>query len=101
MRAVLTGHVAQQIEQERRLAVTCEPRHHHELTEVELENLVEQRTSELVETKNKLTAKVAELEKLNELMVGRELKMVELKEAVQKLQEEMNHSKRSNTHNNK
>jgi PAS domain S-box-containing protein len=48
----------------------------------ELEEMVKERTEELEE-------KIAELEKFRQIAVGRELKMVELKEKVKTLQEEL------------
>jgi len=48
----------------------------------ELERQVIERTKELQE-------KIEELEKINQLTVGRELKMIELKEEIEKLKEEL------------
>lgn len=45
-----------------------------------LENVVEERTRELKE-------KIAELERINEVMTGRELRMIELKDEIRKLKE--------------
>ena len=45
---------------------------------VELEQRVQERTSELAEANSALQEKVAELEKLEEMVVGRELRMIEL-----------------------
>jgi nitrate/nitrite-specific signal transduction histidine kinase len=51
----------------------------------ELKKTVEERTSELEKSNKTLGQKVEELEQMNKLMVGRELKMVELKEEIEKL----------------
>ena len=53
-----------------------------------LEKQVEERTKELQE-------KMEELEKFNRLAVGRELKMIELKEEIKKLKEESENTKKS------
>jgi len=53
-----------------------------------LEGQVKQRTKELQE-------KMEELEKFNRLAVGRELKMIELKEEIKKLKEESENTKKS------
>ncbi len=53
-----------------------------------LEDQVEERTASLQE-------KIEELEKFNRLTVGRELKMIELKEEIKKLEEELEKHKKS------
>jgi hypothetical protein len=53
-----------------------------------LEDQVEERTASLQE-------KIEELEKFNRLTVGRELKMIELKEEIKKLKEELERHKKS------
>lgn len=66
-------------------------------TNLSLENRIKERTAELMELKNnlerdvfnrtiELRKKMTELEKFKELTVGRELKMVELKEKIKKLE---------------
>ena len=52
-----------------------------------LEKKVEERAREIEESNKKLASKIAELERFNKLMVGRELKMVELKKEIKKLEE--------------
>ncbi len=54
----------------------------------ELENLTEELEGKVKERTKKLEEKMEELEKFNKLAVGRELKMVELKEEVEKLKKE-------------
>jgi nitrate/nitrite-specific signal transduction histidine kinase len=53
---------------------------------LQLENLVAQRTQEL-------SKKATELETMNQLMVGRELKMTELKQEIQALKEKLERPK--------
>lgn len=52
-----------------------------------LEKKVKERTGELDESNKLLETKLNELERLNKLMVGRELKMIELKNEVEKLKD--------------
>lgn len=70
-----------------------------EKTKIGLEKMVEERTVELEETKNglekiveestkQLSEKLKEAEEMNTLMVGRELKMIELKDEIAKLKGE-------------
>jgi len=76
-----------------------------EQRKISLEDLVEARTKELEKAKGSLEAEVAkrtsqlqekleELERMSKAMVGRELKMVELKEALQKAQGEIETQKK-------
>ncbi len=53
-----------------------------------LEQKISERTKNMEVTKNELEGKVSELKALNDVMVNRELKMIELKEEIQKLKEE-------------
>lgn len=53
---------------------------------LDLEATVEKRTKALKEAKARLEDKNKELEKLNNMMTGRELKMVELKAQIEKLE---------------
>ncbi|MDH4330226.1 MAG: PAS domain S-box protein [Candidatus Moranbacteria bacterium] len=53
----------------------------------ELENIVEERTSELKE-------KISELERINEVMTGRELRMIELKDEILRLKRELEKKKK-------
>lgn len=52
-----------------------------------LEKEVEERTKELKKSKEELEAKVEELERFSKVSVGRELKMIELKRKIKKLEE--------------
>lgn len=52
----------------------------------DLEEKVRTRTKDLKESEGKLTTKLNEVEKLNRLMIGRELKMADLKKELDKLQ---------------
>lgn len=54
----------------------------------ELENLTKELEGKVQQRTKKLEEKMGELEKFNKLAVGRELKMVELKEEVEKLKKE-------------
>ena len=54
-----------------------------------LEEKVKERTKELQEKTIELQKRVAELEEFHRLAVGRELKMIELKEEIKKLKEEL------------
>jgi len=58
-----------------------------ELTQ-NLEEKVKQRTKELEKSKGDLEKRVDELERFHRLTVGRELKMIELKKEIEKLEEE-------------
>jgi len=58
-----------------------------ELTQ-NLEEKVKQRTKELEKSKGELEKRVDELERFHKLTVGRELKMIELKKEIEKLEEE-------------
>jgi hypothetical protein len=60
---------------------------------VELEEKVAQRTRELEKARKDLEAKLRETEDFNRLMVGREMKMKELKAEIQKLQEQLGDKK--------
>jgi methyl-accepting chemotaxis protein len=53
----------------------------------DLEKLILERTQELEKAKKDLELKLAEMERMNQLMVGRELRMAELKEKIEKLQQ--------------
>ena len=53
----------------------------------ELETKVQERTVALEASKKDLELKLIELEKMNKLMVGRELKMIELKKEIEALQQ--------------
>ena len=55
-------------------------------TKDELEAKVTERTEELAKSKKILEEKLMELEKLNKLMIGREMKMAELKEKIRQLE---------------
>ncbi|MDI6592030.1 MAG: HAMP domain-containing protein [Patescibacteria group bacterium] len=55
----------------------------------ELRELVEQREEIIKERTKELRKKIEELEKFQRLAVGRELKMIELKEEIKKLKEEL------------
>jgi methyl-accepting chemotaxis protein len=59
-----------------------------DLTE-NLEKLVKERTKELEESKKELERKIKELEKFQKLTEGRELKMMELKKKIAKLEEKL------------
>ncbi len=54
--------------------------------ERELEKQVRERTKELESSKRKLEEKVEELEKLNRMSTGRELRMIELKKRIRELE---------------
>jgi methyl-accepting chemotaxis protein len=56
----------------------------------DLELKVTERTTQLEESKKELENNISELEKTNKLMVGREIKMVELKKEVEELKSELN-----------
>ena len=55
----------------------------------ELKKLQEEMEAKIEERTKKLQEKIEELEKINRLTVGRELKMIELKKEIQKLKEEL------------
>lgn len=59
-----------------------------------LENEVEKRTSDLEEAREKEREKVEELKTINEMMIGRELRMVELKNEVEKLKNKITELKK-------
>jgi transcriptional regulator with PAS, ATPase and Fis domain len=50
---------------------------------------IEEKEKEVEESNLKLQEKIEEMEKINKLTIGRELKMVELKEEIEKLKEEL------------
>jgi hypothetical protein len=74
------------------IKVKARTRELEELTQT-LEEKVKERTKELQEKTIELQERVAELEKFHKLTVGRELKMIELKEEIKKLKEELEKSK--------
>lgn len=57
-----------------------------------LEQQVTERTKQLEESKKTLEEKLVELERMNKLMVGRELKMTELKQEIEALHAKLNPS---------
>jgi len=62
----------------------------------ELANLATEREEIIQERTKELQGKIKELEELQKLFVGRELKMVELKQSLQKTQEELEKLKKKN-----
>jgi len=66
-----------------------------ELTQT-LDQRVKGRTQELEKSKEELQGRVNELEKFHQLTIGRELKMVELKEEIEKLKNELEKQKVDN-----
>jgi len=58
-----------------------------------LETKVQERTQELSKLNNKLHERIDDLEKFHNLAVGRELKMIELKEKIKKLQKRLDERK--------
>ena len=50
-----------------------------------LEQAVKERTAELDQSQKELTVKLNDVERLNKVMVGRELKMIELKKEIEEL----------------
>lgn len=52
-----------------------------------------QNITKLVETRQELEKKLNEINKMNQLMVGRELKMIELKKKIKELEEELEKEK--------
>jgi HAMP domain-containing protein len=54
-----------------------------------LEELVKKRTSEVEESKKQLEKNITELQEVNKLMVGRELKMAEMKKEIEELKEQL------------
>ncbi|MDD2697091.1 MAG: hypothetical protein PHE52_02965 [Candidatus Pacebacteria bacterium] len=67
----------------------------------ELKVLSESLEEQVKERTKKLEEKMAELERFNKLSVGRELKMIELKEEIKDLEKELGNSKVKNQKNNK
>jgi len=61
----------------------------------ELEELSKSLEEQVEERTQKLQEKMVDLEKFNRLAVGRELKMIELKEEIKKLKEESENTKKS------
>ena len=59
-----------------------------ELTET-LEKKVKEKTQELEQERKKLAEKVKELEDMTKIFIGRELKMIELKEKIKELEEKL------------
>ncbi len=55
----------------------------------EIKKFAEDLSEQITEKTKKLQGKIEELEKFNKLAVGRELKMIELKEEIRKLKEEL------------
>lgn len=55
----------------------------------DLENMVKERTHELEETNEKLNKNIKELQRYNELFVGREFRIKELKDRVKELEEKI------------
>jgi Amt family ammonium transporter len=62
-----------------------------------LEEKVKERTKELQEKTIELQKRVAELEEFHRLAVGRELKMIELKEEIKRLKKELEKYKGQNS----
>ncbi|OGW80259.1 MAG: hypothetical protein A3G33_06190 [Omnitrophica bacterium RIFCSPLOWO2_12_FULL_44_17] len=58
-----------------------------------MENQIRRRTSQLGEAKEILERRVEELEQINKVTIGRELKMVELKKEIERLKEKSNEKK--------
>ena len=54
---------------------------------------IEEKEKKVKESNEKLKEKLEELEKINKLTIGRELKMVELKEEIEKLKKELGKNK--------
>ena len=54
-----------------------------------LEKKVKERTRELEESRNELMSKLEELEKWRKITVGREEKIIQLKEEIEKLKEKL------------
>jgi hypothetical protein len=70
------------------IKVKARTRELEELTKT-LEEKVKERTKELQEKTIELQKRVAELEEFHRLTVGRELKMIELKEEIERLKKEL------------
>ncbi len=56
---------------------------------------IKKKEEEVKKTNKKLEEKIEEMEKINRLTIGRELKMVELKEKIEKLEKELKNYKKS------
>lgn len=81
----------QELEEEKaslQIKVKARTQELEELTQT-LEMKVKERTKELEEKTKELQEKLGELEKFHKLLVGRELKMAELKEKIRLLEEKM------------
>ena len=70
------------------IKVMAKTRALRELTE-NLEKIVQERTKELEKSKKELESKIKELEKIQKLTEGRELKMMELKKKIAQLEERL------------
>jgi hypothetical protein len=80
-----------ELEEERtslQIKVKARTKELEELTQT-LDQRVKGRTQELEKSKEELQGRVNELEKFHKLTIGRELKMVELKEEIEKLKKEL------------